>query len=213
MVGWGPGLNWVSPRVVDSRGRSLDDLWAVDPVGSLLISKITIDRGDAPDPFGSLLQYVKSASMRRQWTADALHARLVKYARKNSLTQEAIKQLQFAYCASFVPLIGSDSYRQSIELSLEMRNALGNPPPVFVGVVASPQPGFSLSTKALKSLDLLQKHLGSDRVLLRVISARLTAKGLLIIRCGSPEGDVARVVTRTLPSELLDRRRSRRSPC
>lgn len=213
LLGWGQSLNWISTRVVDSRKRSLDDLWGLDSIGSLLIAKITIDRGDAPDPFASLVEYVKSASIRRQWTHDALRARWLKYSRINSFAQEAIKQLQLAYCASFVPLIGSDSYQQSIESALKMRNDVGNPLPVFVGMVASPQANFSLSPKALKNFELLQKHLGSDRVLLRVLSARLTAKGLLLIRCRSPEGDVAQVVTRALPNAPLDRRRSRRTPC
>jgi hypothetical protein len=69
---------------------------------------------------------------------------------------------------------------------------------VFVGVVAA-QPGFRLSPKAMKNFELLQKHVGCERVLLRVISARLTPKGLLYIECRSPESDeVARVVTRPL---------------
>lgn len=213
LLGWRRTINWLSPRVPESHRRTLEDLWGADSVGSLLIAKIAIDRGDAPDPFANFVQYVKSASMRRQWTAEALRARCLKNSRRNSFAQEAIKQLQLAYCASFAPLIGSDSYQQSIESSLEIRDDIGNPLPVFVGVVASVQSGFSLSPKALKNLELLQKHLGSERVLLRVISARLIPKGLLAIQCRSPEGDVARVLTRTVPNELPDRRRSRRSPC
>lgn len=199
LLGWRRSISWLSPRVLESRRGSLDDLWGVETIGSLLIAKTTIDRGDAPDPFGSFVQYVKSASMKRQWTADALRARCLKYSRKNSLTQEAIKQLQLAYCASFVPLIGSDSYQQSIESSLEIRDAVGNPLPVFVGVVASIRPGFCLSSKAQRNLELLQKHVGSERVLWRTIRARLTPRQHLVIECRSPQtNDVARVVTTRL---------------
>lgn len=198
LVGWEQGINWLSTGIAESRRKSREGLWGMDPIGSLLIAEITIDRGDAPDPFEKFVQYVKSASMQRKWKADALDARCRKYARTNSYAQEAIKQLQLAYCASFVPLIGSDSYQRSISQSLEIRDAVGNPPPVFVGVVAA-QPDFHLSPKALKNLELLQKHVGSERVLLRVISARLTPKGLLYIECRSPETDeVSRVITRPL---------------
>jgi hypothetical protein len=185
---------------MESRRKLLDDLWGVDSIGSLLIVKTMIDRGDAPDPFETFVQYVKSASMKRQWAAKALHVKRLKNSRRNSFAEEAIKQLQLAYCASFVPLIGSDSYQRSIDSSLDVRDAVGNPPPVFVGVVVSSHSGFSLSSTALKNFELLQEHVGSERVLLRVIRARLRPRGPLYIECRSPENDeVIRVVSRNLP--------------
>ena len=200
LLGWPEGLHWLSLGVEDSGRKSREGPWGLDPIGSLLITEIAIDRGDAPDPFEKFVQYAKSASMKLQWTSDALRARSLKYSRRNSFAQEAIKQLQLAYCASFVPLMGSNSYQQSIGSSLEIRDAIGNPFPVFVGVVASINRGFRLSPKALKNFELLQKHIGSERVLLRIISARLTPKKMLFIECRSPESnDVAWVVTRRLP--------------
>lgn len=199
LLGWRKGVSWLAPGVGESRRKSREGLWGLDSIGSLMIVETAIDRGDAPDPFANFVQYVKSASMKRQWTADALRVRRLKHSLRNSFAQEAIKQLQLAYCASFVPLIGSDSYQQSIESSLEIRDAVGNPLPVFVGVVASIRSGFCLSGKAQKNFELLQKHLGIERVLVRVIRARLTPRGHLVIECRSPESnDVARVVTRRL---------------
>lgn len=199
LLGWRQGISWLAPGVGESGRKSREGLWGVDSIGSLVIVETRIDRGAEPDPFANFVQYVKSASMRRQWTADALRARWLKHSRRNSFAQEAIKQLQLAYCASFVPLMGSDSYHQSIESSLEIRDDVGNPLPVFVGVVASIHADFHLSPKALKNFELLRKHIGSDRVLLRVIRARLTQRGSLFIQCRSPESDeVARVIARRL---------------
>lgn len=199
LLAWKEAINWISPGVGDPGRKSREGPWGVGSNGSLLIVETAIDRGDTPDPFAKVLQYVKSASMRRQWVADALRIRALKHCRRNSFVQETIKQLQLAYCASFVPLIGSDSYQQSIESSLRIRDDLGNPLPVFIAVVASIQPDFCLSPEALRNFELLQKYVGSDRVVLRILRARLTPRRHLVIECRSPESnDVARVVTRKL---------------
>ena len=65
------------------------------------------------------------------------------------------------------------------------RNAVGNPLPVFVGVIATTQSHFRLSLKASKNVALLQKHVGSERVLLRSISAKQVEQGLRI-HCRTP---------------------------
>jgi hypothetical protein len=177
---------------MDSRKKPLRDLSGVDSIGSLMIVKIV--RGDAEDPFEDFVRYVKSASMKRKWTAATIRA-MLKYSAKNSFTQDAIKRLQLAYCASFAPLLCNDFNLRSIERALDTREAVGNPFPVFVGVVASTDTSFRLSQKALKNFELLQSHVGSERLLLRVISARLTP-GRLRIECRTPErAEVARVVT------------------
>ena len=124
LLGWGPSINWLWPRVVDWRRKSRSRLWGLDSIASLVIVEIRIDRGDAPDPFEGFVRDIKSGS-------------------------------------------------------------IGNPWPVLVGVVATTQSHFRLSQKASKNFALLQKYVGSERVLLRIISAKQVEQGLHI-RCRTP---------------------------
>ncbi len=55
-----------------------------------------------------------------------------------------------------------------------------NPNPVLFGVVASIRSRFSLSHKARKNLQELQKLVGDERVLLRVMSATLDSQELRV---------------------------------
>ena len=124
LLGWGPSISWLWPRVVDWRRKSRSRLWGFDSIASLVIVDIRIDRGDAPDPFEGFVQDIKSGS-------------------------------------------------------------IGNPRPILVGVVATTQSHFRLSQKATKNLALLQKHVGSELILLRTISSKQVEKGLHI-RCRTP---------------------------
>ena len=63
--------------------------------------------------------------------------------------------------------------------------SIGHPRPVLVGVVATTQSHFQLSQKASENFAWLQKHIGSERVLLRTISAKQVEEGLRI-RCRTP---------------------------
>jgi hypothetical protein len=67
----------------------------------------------------------------------------------------------------------------------DLRYAVGNLPPVLVGVVATTQSHFRLSLNASKSVAFLQKHVGREGVLLRSISAKQVEEGLRI-RCHTP---------------------------
>jgi hypothetical protein len=92
-------------------------------------------------------------------------------------------------------LIHADSDQRSIERSLDLYNGVWSPPTVIVGVIATTQGNFRLSEQALENFALLQKHLGRERVLLRLIGASLTAKGLRI-HCRDPQSkDRGRSVT------------------
>ena len=63
--------------------------------------------------------------------------------------------------------------------------SIGYPRAVLVGVVATTQSHFQISPKASENFALLQKHVGSERVLLRTISSRQVEEGLHI-RCRTP---------------------------
>jgi hypothetical protein len=89
LLGWRRSINWLWPPIVDCRRKSLPSLWGVDSIGSPVFVGIRIDRGDAPDPFADFVRYVKSASMKRQWRADALHVNWLDSVR-NAFAPEAI---------------------------------------------------------------------------------------------------------------------------
>jgi len=189
LLGWPLSINWLCSPVVDSRRKSPGGLWGVDSTGSLIIVDTRTDLGTAPDPFESFVPQIKSALKSRDWTAEELRARWLKCVDR------------LAYGTSIAPLIRNGTYQRSIERSLGLRSAAGNPLPVFVGLVASTRSGFRLSHTGMKNLVLLQKHVGRERVLLRAISATLGSRGLSI-HCWSPNStrgnETGRAVSRTV---------------
>ncbi len=192
LLDWPRNINWLSSRI-EAR-RSIACLLGIDSIGSLIIVEIAVDRGDAPDPFENLLFEIKSSSSNRNWTAESLREKWQKRGAGH-------------------PLDPLRSKERSIERRLDLREALGNPPPVFVGVVASTRLEFRLSTKATKNLEKLRKRVGDERVLLRVLSGTLDFRGLRI-QCRTPEGDEAAARLPVLFTNARPgRRRSRRSRC
>jgi hypothetical protein len=195
LLGWQQSINWLWPRVVDSPKKARPGLWGVDSIGSLVI--IDIVSGDAPDPFAGFVRDLKSASVNDEWRKDALRAKWL-WGSQNFFAHDARKQLEAAYSLNFVPLICDDSYESSIERSLYLSNAVRNPPPVLISVVASTRADFRLSEKGRKSFALVQKYMGHEQVLLHSISAKLNAKELRI-ECRTPESnDAGRSVTTTI---------------
>jgi hypothetical protein len=163
LLDWPRNISWLGSRV--HARKSAARLWGVDSTGSLIIVEIKIDRGEAPDPFESLVFDVKRRSTNREWTAESLRREWRKWYTSDR----------------------SDPHQRRVERSLNRRNDVGNPHPVFFGVVASIRSKFRLSQKATKNLEQLQKRLGDERVLLRVMSATLDA-GKLRVQCKAPEG-------------------------
>lgn len=156
LLGWPLPIVWLRYRI-DAR-RSAARLWGIDSSGALIIVEIRIDRGEIPDPFESLVFEVKRPSTNREWTAEALRQKWRKWSvgdRRN--TQES-----------------------RVERSLDRRDDTGNPQPVFFGVVVSIRTGFRLSRKAAKNLQQLQKRVGDERVLLRVMSATIDSEKMRV---------------------------------
>lgn len=192
LLDWPRNISWLSSR--SEVRRSAARLLGLDSIGSLIVVEIMVDKGEAPNPFESLVFEVKSSSSHRDWTAEVLREKWRKSCARHSL--DALRICE-----------------QRVERKLDLRDALGNPPPVFVGVVATTRLGFRLSPKATKSFEQLQKRVGEERVLLRLISGSLDFRGLRI-RCGTPEGNEATAPLQVgFANARRDRRRSRRSPC
>lgn len=135
LLGWPRPIIWLGDRI-DAQ-RSAVRLWGLDSIATLIIVEIKIDRGEAPDPFESLVCEVESSSTNRESPADSL--------------------------------------RQ------EWRNWIaGNPRPVLFGVVASIRSRFSLSRKAKRNVKQLQKCVGDEHVLLRVMSATIDSEKMRV---------------------------------
>jgi hypothetical protein len=156
LLGWPLPIVWLRYRI-DAR-RSSARLWGVDSSGSLIIVEIRIDRGEAPDPFDTLVFDVKSSATNREWTAESLRQQWRKWSARK----------------------GSDDQDRRVERSLDRRHDIGNPHPVFFGVIGSIRRGFRLSQKAMRNFEQLQKRVGTERVLVRVMSATLDARRLRV---------------------------------
>lgn len=141
LLGWPQPIIWLGYRV-DTQ-RSAVRLWGIDSIATLIIVEIKIDRGEAPDPFESLVLEVESSPTDRKLPADSL----------------------------------SQEWRRWIA---------GNSRPVLFGIVVSIRSRFCLSRKAWKNLRQLQKWVGDERVVLRVMNVTLDSQELRV-RQRSPE--------------------------
>ena len=166
LLGWRRNINWLWSRV-DAR-KSAAALTGIDSIGSLINVEIRTDRGDETDPFEKLAVEVKGASLNRNWTAESLRAKWRKSTGRDPFDRDVVR------------LMRNDAYRRNVDRLLDLRSALGNPHPVLIGVVASTRCGFRLSPKALRNRATLQKYVGDERVLAKVISATLGINGLRV---------------------------------
>ena len=189
LLAWPLNIIWLWSRV-DTR-RAAASLYGLDSAASLMRVEINIDRAP-PDPFARLVLEMKSASRQRDSTAEVLYEKWRKCRARNSYGRAASRWFQCRYGSDITP--PKDTYERSVERLLELRQALGNPHPVLVGVVGSTRTGFRLSPEARRSFEQLQKRVGDERVLLRVISGTLDAKGGLRVQCQTPEGGEPRCV-------------------
>lgn len=155
LLDWPRKIHWLWPHARKSVAR----LWGIDSNGTLIIVEVRRDRGDAPDPFESLVLEIKSPSIDRDWTAEALSEKWRKCCVSDAL---------------------EDAHQRSVKRSLKSRNDVGNPPPVFVGVVASVRSEFRLSSKAQKNREQLRKRVGDERVRFSVISGKFSSRGLRV---------------------------------
>ena len=158
LLGWQLDIHWLW---CSSAGLS-----GLDQTGSLIIVRIGIDCGTAPNPFEKSAADIKSAAMNRRWAAGDLRAMLLKHGYGTS-----------------IGCYGSDY--SSLDKCLKLRERSGNPFPVFFGLVASSRSDFDLSRKARKNLVSLQKKVGHERVGYRLISAKLGSR-VVRVQCWTP---------------------------
>ena len=175
LLDWPGKIHWLWSQA-DPR-KSVASLWGIDSVGTLIIVEIRRDRGDAPDPFESLVLEIRKSMVDQDWTAEALREKW-----RKCLGRERF----------------DDTDLENVERLLKRRNKIGNPHPVLVGVVASTQQEFRLSAKAQRNLEHLRKRFGDERVRLSVISGTFNARGLRV-QCATASEPPGRRTSRRSP--------------
>lgn len=198
LLGWSRSISWLRSPIVDPRSKSPGYLAGVDSTGSLILVNTIIERGAALDPFESFSAYIKNASINGDLTAEVLHAKWLNYAARDEDFFEsqlarfwlaiptlgtygrAARPIRLVYSTSIAPLLRDGTYEQSMKRYLDLRDSIGNPPPVVFGVVVSPRSDFRFWQKAQRASVPLQRQVGRDRVVLRALSAILNSRGLRV---------------------------------
>jgi hypothetical protein len=171
LLGWKRSITWLFLPVFDSLGRAHWSLWGIDSAGWLIIVELESSRGQfLKDPFKNFVSHVRTRYDSRALTTRELRAMWHAYLKTHRTVQH--KRLTAAY-------------KQAVEHAFALRQAAGNPPPVFVALVAAGGTEVCFSEDGVKNLLLLQELVGSSRVLLRSISGSLRPKRLRI-ECWSP---------------------------
>ena len=174
LLGWERSITSVFFRTLGSCSR----LWGIDSAGHLTIVETQIDGGETvKDPFKHLLAYAKLRCQTERWATRELHANWREYMTSG---QDLAAELVAPW-----PLMGRCAYKRAVRQAFARREAAGNPPPMFIALVASTRSEFRLSEEGLKNLLLLEKLAGCPRVALRGMSVSRGPKGLRI-NCWSP---------------------------
>jgi len=212
LLGWRHSINWLfSP--VTGKDKYPGDLWGIDSRGNLVLVETKIDR-DRPklDPFEDFVPFCKFPRA-ELWTAASLEARWLRLLKKEmvfleselsqmtpqteldatypgvvpySRHRDAVWRWQHLYRTRIAPAIADGRYERAVRRGLRCRRAVGNPKPVFIGLVASIRVGSpELSSSGQRSMRILQSTVGSERVLLRGIRGSQGPK-MLRIQCWGP---------------------------
>ena len=212
LLGWPRPINWLPPQVVDARWKTSGDLWGLDSVGNLIIVETKLDSGaSSKDPFGSLVPYLKRRARDHTWSAKELWVKWLEglASEKKVIENEiatfwstgritgiypgvpylldryAVWRFRSLYCTIVERALLNRRYERAVERALRLREAAGDPPPVFAGLIATARNNFQLSSEGRKNLLALQKYADPSRIVLRAINA---TRGLKVLRinCWSP---------------------------
>ena len=170
LLGWRRSVYWLPLWLDHSSKGTRCIFWGIDSGGQLLIVEAKAGRAQARDnPFESLLRDVKGGCEHHGWATRTLRARC---RESFGVQTQMLDEL-------------SISHKHAIERALDVRQAAGNPPPIFIVLLPSRQAELRLSEKGLKNMWLLEELVGSSKVLLRGIQGKVRLKGIRI-DCWSP---------------------------
>lgn len=199
LLGWPCTVNWLFSPVVGKRTYP-GDLWGVDSRGELIIVETKTDRARSrTNPFEDFVPYAESSEAKILCSADSLQERwrslwkqettflenhlstldlntqltgkypgVVPYSRH----RDAVFRWRDMYRARIAPRFLSGGYESSVDRGLRLRRRAGDPPPRFVGLVATVRksdPG--LSDAGRKSFSDLRAQVGPQRVFYRAVRA------------------------------------------
>lgn len=171
LLGWKRSIYWF-PFLLDNLPKGDRSIFGgIDSAGHLLVveAKTGRSRTVGDDPFKALLRDVQSGCEHHGLAARTLRARCREFFGGQS---ELLDKL-------------STSQKRGIERALDLRDAAGNPPPIFIVLLPSRQAELRLSEKGLKNLWLLEELVGPSKVLLRGIKGKVRLKEVRI-DCWSP---------------------------
>ncbi|MGH8544271.1 MAG: hypothetical protein ACREX3_11720 [Gammaproteobacteria bacterium] len=199
LLGWPRTVNWLFSPVVGNRIYP-GDLWGVDSRGKLIIVETKTDRARSrTNPFEDFVPYSESSEAKILWRAESLHQRWLALWKRETVFLEnhlstldhkkrlrgkypgvvpysrhrdAVWRWQDVYRDLIAPRFLSGRYERSIDRGLRLRRQAGDPPPIFVGLVATVREGDPrLSGSGRKDLFDLRAQLGRQRVFYRAIRA------------------------------------------
>lgn len=220
LLGWPRSLHWLFSPVVGNK-RYPGDLWGIDSWGNLLIVETKLARTQGgQDPFADFVPYSTSKEAKQLWQTAELNERWTRLVADErfflkghfrtisiqrplrgtypgvlpySRHRDAVWRWQALYRTKISPQFASYRYDRAIRRSLRIREKVGNPPPVFVGLIAIA--GISnprLSSAGQGALTALWKRVGPNRIVLRAIQVRKYETGLRIHSWTPPYAEPSR---------------------
>lgn len=169
LLGWKRSIYWFPFLLGNSPKGNRSIFKGIDSAGQVLVVEAKTGR-TGEDPFKGLLRDAKTGCEHHGWaTARTLRARCREFFGGQA---ELLDEL-------------SMSQKHGIERALDLRDAAGNPPPIFIVLLPSRQAELRLSEKGLKNLWLLEELVGPSKVLLRGIKGKVRLKEVRI-DCWSP---------------------------
>lgn len=212
LLGWPRSVNWIISPVVGN-DRYPGDLWGLDSRGDLLIVEMKLHRSRRQDPFADFVPYASSGTAEGRWRASPLEEywrRLValeeRFLREfgnprsaprkertspgvlpYSRRRAAIRAWPTLLRQRIAHRFRNGQYRRAVERSIRERRLRNDPPPIFVGVIATVAEGEPLlSVAGRKAFDDLRSRVTRRRVIFRALRVQRAGERRLFVRCWTP---------------------------
>ena len=209
LLGWRRTINWLFSPVVGNTDYP-GDVWGLDSAGSLLIVETKLARNaNGPDPFADFVPYARrgrASELRNRWLRlvaledqfmrdysarlapghcpVGTHRGVLPYSRH----RDAVWRWHQLFEQRIAPRFRDRGYHRGVLRSFRVREAAGNPPPTFVGLLATTHDGVAdLSPRGRYAMDALTRIVGARRVFLRTIRAVRVGGRRLRISSWTPE--------------------------
>lgn len=196
LLQWHAPIEWLLSPVTGNR-KWPGDLWGIDAEGELLIvENKMLGGGKQFDPFADFHWYAEESrsqcaaeDLRRTWKR--LYGQEIKYSdplAKRTTTAgilpRSVHRSRLSWWPELATKIGahiqSGEYRRNVEEYLARRQGANAPGVHYCGVLVSDRPHPNVSPRIMESMGRLQEHVGTGRVHLFAIAARVCDLGVEI---------------------------------